>query len=54
MISPAQRDRRDHVHPQDCGAVIGLVKPTNIADMITRACETLVVNKKRIAFSMLL
>lgn len=37
-----------------CGAVIGAVKPTTMAAMITSACATLVGSMKSSAFSMLL
>ena len=37
-----------------CGAVIGAVKPDEMATTMTRACATLVGSMKRIAFSMLL
>src|SRR6516162_2386596 len=37
-----------------CGAVIGAVKPTKIATIMTNACATLVGSMNNIAFSMLL
>ena len=37
-----------------CGAVIGIVKPRKIATVMTSAWATLVGNRNRIAFSMLL